>query len=391
MGNVGQNFTFTAPAPDHETTRSSIISRNLAVLIVFVPSLLVQIAIWMLFLGLGVRWAKVPGVSRGRFITTAILVWLAPIAASLVVGIAAYAILQSDPLPRIMASKEPALSAREIFALGAIPVVNVLVTILVLQKALRASMKQTVMVWLMSLAGSLICWALPLLLVKPFLVEAYKITTMSMAPTLVSPHRVTACPRCGGPAFVNSDDRGERPGRPGLHEEGPSELVICGTCRLASAARDIPPSVHSGDRVLVDKLATPHRWDAVVYFLPEDPSVPYISRLAGLPGESVSIREGAVWIDGKKQAVPPIIAGLEYTSRPGLPMLGAAEKPEHAPEWSLGADEYFVLSDFSARAKDSRVWDRGAPGHSPHAVPRSHLHGVVSYIYWPPNRWRRLH
>jgi len=360
-------------------------------LIVGVPCWLVQIAIWLLCLGVGVRWAKVPGVTRGRFITTAVLVWLAQIAASLVLAIAAHAILQGDRPQKIMASDESVLTATQMIALGVGLVVNVLVTMIVLQKVLRASMKQTVMVWLMTLAGSLINWAVVVLLVKPFLVEAYTLPTMSMAPTLIGPHRLTACPRCGGPAYVNSGDRGERSDGPGLDDEARSDLVICGACRRASEARDIPPTVHSGDRILVDKLATPHRWDVVVFLFPEDPRVAYASRVVGLPGESVSIRKGALWIDGKKQAVPRAIAGLEYTRRPGLDMTKDAEEPERAPEWSLGAGEYFVLSDFSARAKDSRVWVEGAPGHAPHALPRSHLQGVVSYIYWPPNRWRRLH
>ena len=54
----------------------------------------------------------------------------------------------------------------------------------------------------------------------------------------------------------------------------------------------------------------------------------------------------------------------------------------------LGLDEYFVLGDFSARSKDSRLWQDGAPGHLPYAVPSDHIIGVVTQIYWPPERWR---
>ena len=56
----------------------------------------------------------------------------------------------------------------------------------------------------------------------------------------------------------------------------------------------------------------------------------------------------------------------------------------------LGDDEYFVLGDFSPQAKDSRLWREGAPGHTPYAVPASHIRGVVTHIYWPPKRWRIL-
>jgi hypothetical protein len=81
----------------------------------------------------------------------------------------------------------------------------------------------------------------------------------------------------------------------------------------------------------VDKLATPRRWDIVVFRIPEEPSVVYVFRLVGLPGESVSIREGLVWINGQKQAVPPALAGLEYASEPGLDTRGG-EEPDAAGE-----------------------------------------------------------
>jgi hypothetical protein len=36
------------------------------------------------------------------------------------------------------------------------------------------------------------------------------------------------------------------------------------------------------------------------------------------------------------------------------------------------------------------LWLEGAPGHPPYAVPESYLHGVVTHVYWPPQRWRIL-
>lgn len=164
----------------------------------------------------------------------------------------------------------------------------------------------------------------------------------------------------------------------------------CSSCR-SSQVTEIPDAVYGPDRFLVDKLSAPKRWDVVVFRYPEDPAIAYVSRLVGLPGERVSIRDGAVWIDGRKQDRPASLDGIEYTPSPGRDRpLGEGTDEEPAPEWELGADEFFVLSDFSSRARDSRAWSEGAPPHPPWAVPRSHLVGVASWIYWPPSRWRTL-
>jgi hypothetical protein len=93
-----------------------------------------------------------------------------------------------------------------------------------------------------------------------------------------------------------------------------------------------------------------------------------------------------VWIDGQPLTPPEAIRGIEYLSKLEywpLELWGTAEKPA-----KLGADEYFVLGDFSAASKDSRLWQKGASGHSPYAVPASYMIGVVTHIYWPPSRWR---
>jgi hypothetical protein len=95
-----------------------------------------------------------------------------------------------------------------------------------------------------------------------------------------------------------------------------------------------------------------------------------------------------VWIDGKKQTPPDSCQGIEYLDRLGKwpdDLWGSAAKPA-----KLGSDEYFVLGDFSACAKDSRLWQQGAPGHPPYAVPASYIVGVVTHIYWPPSRCRAL-
>jgi signal peptidase I len=171
--------------------------------------------------------------------------------------------------------------------------------------------------------------------------------------------------------------------------------MICSDERRSCEVANPPKEEYTGDRILVAKFLHPQRWDVVAFRGPEDPKINYCKRLVGLPGETVTIHDGAVWIDGKKLTPPDSCQGIEYLDR----MEGWPEELWGNPEdfWGnaakpakLGPDEYFVLGDFSANAKDSRLWQKGAPGHPPYAVPESYIIGVVTHIYWPPSRWQVL-
>jgi signal peptidase I len=164
-------------------------------------------------------------------------------------------------------------------------------------------------------------------------------------------------------------------------------LMICDNFHVAQMP-DVDRTVESGDRVLVARFLAPRRWDLVVFRFPEDPSQFHVDRLVGLPGERIHIADGAAWANGKKLVPPDSLKGIEYTSQ--LPstfgdLWGAVNRPA-----VLAENEYYVLGDFSAQSKDSRLWEQGAPGHHPYAVPESHVHGVVTHIYWPLNRCRVL-
>lgn len=140
----------------------------------------------------------------------------------------------------------------------------------------------------------------------------------------------------------------------------------------------------------MNKFLPPRRWDIIAFRYPADPATTFVKRLVGLPGETIFIQDGAVWINGQRIEPPEPLRGIQYLDKmDGLPqgaeICGSKNKPA-----VLGKDEYFVLGDFSARAKDSRLWDIGAPGHAPYAVPVSYVLGVVTHIYWPPNRCRVL-
>jgi signal peptidase I len=128
------------------------------------------------------------------------------------------------------------------------------------------------------------------LLFRTFSAEAYVVPTGSMAPTLLGHHRELVCPNCAFPFDVGVDD------------QGPPARAVCPNC--GSQDFEAQPAVaRNGDRVLVQKFLfdfrPPERWEAAVFLYPADPSQAYVKRVVGLPGESVRIVDGDVWVDGR--------------------------------------------------------------------------------------------
>ncbi len=105
------------------------------------------------------------------------------------------------------------------------------------------------------------------------------------------------------------------------------------------------PSLLNGDRILIDKLkyelTDPERFDVVVFQPNIETSHYYIKRIIALPGETVRIKDGFIYINNKKllepMTVDPIISS------------GLAEE-----EILLGAGEYFLLGDNRNNSEDSR-------------------------------------
>lgn len=103
-------------------------------------------------------------------------------------------------------------------------------------------------------------------------------------------------------------------------------------------------TLYTGDCLIIDKLtyhfSKPKRFDIVVF--PVDNDEDYIKRIIGLPGETVQIIDGYVYINGRQ-----LSENVEHE-----PMLesGLATEPV-----VLNADEYFVLGDNRNRSTDSRM------------------------------------
>ena len=105
-------------------------------------------------------------------------------------------------------------------------------------------------------------------------------------------------------------------------------------------------TLHNGDNLIVDKISyrfrDPKRYDIIVFPYKYEENTYYIKRIIGMPGETVQIRDGYVYIDGKR------LTGDVYGKE-------KIKDPQTAAEpVTLGDDEYFVMGDNRNHSMDSR-------------------------------------
>ena len=145
---------------------------------------------------------------------------------------------------------------------------------------------------------------------RAFVMEAFRIPTGSMADTLKGAHFRLRCPQCR-----YRYDYGFVPTNYGMAEDTipPGPVSIRQDTHCPSCGYDVHDSgkipVANGDRILVLKciyqFQDPRRWDVVVFRNPVNPSENYIKRLIGLPGETIEIIDGDIYIDGLIARKPP--------------------------------------------------------------------------------------
>ena len=329
--------------------------------------LLGSLALQTIAIKWGLKWAKIAEITWWKGLLYLLLFFVV----TLVVAVAIFA-------PIAALNVDPSGPVLEILTTS----IQIIIPILLIVKIWHASIWRAIQSLIPVVVATGVMPLFAIFVIRPFAYEAFVAPTNSMAPTILGNHSTGICPRCGASAYGFVPD-GRRIPRPadGL-------VMMCSKELQSCKVMNISKSVGQPDRFLVSKLHSPRRWDAIVFRLPSDPQVNYVKRLIGLPGDELLIRDGAVWIDGKKLDVPDSLQGIEYLSSiewNGVDHFGAGSTPV-----KLGPDEYFVLGDFSAQAADSRFWETGAPGHPPYAVPRDNVIGVVTHIYWPIGRWRIL-
>ena len=130
------------------------------------------------------------------------------------------------------------------------------------------------------------------------------------------------------------------------------------------------PNFHEHEYLMVDEISyrfnSPKRGEVVVFRYPKDPQEYYIKRLVGLPGETVSIKDGYVYITDTQSKTFKIMENY-------LPSYVATVAISEEPV-KLGDDEYYVMGDNRNGSKDSRSFG---------PVKKSFIVGRVFFRGWP--------
>jgi signal peptidase I len=131
------------------------------------------------------------------------------------------------------------------------------------------------------------------------------------------------------------------------------------------------PLLSDQERIFINKFVyrfeAIHRGDVVVFWYPLDRSKSFIKRVIALPGETVTIRQGVVTVNGTVIPEPYVPPQYEDVSDFG---------PTRVP-----ADSYFVMGDHRISSNDSRVFG---------PVPSQFIYGRAVFAYWPVDHFGSL-
>jgi signal peptidase I len=127
------------------------------------------------------------------------------------------------------------------------------------------------------------------------------------------------------------------------------------------------------ERVIITKMGVKNninRYDIVVLYKPDEPKKSIIKRIIALPDEIVEIKQGDVYIDGKRLPEPylPGAKDIMFRSIDMKPLL-------------VQKNHYFVMGDNRTVSQDSRVFG---------PVPQEYIYGKTFLRYWPFSRFGKV-
>lgn len=137
------------------------------------------------------------------------------------------------------------------------------------------------------------------------------------------------------------------------------------TGRFRVEGPSMNPNLNAGQYLIINRIVyrlhPPRRGDIVVFHHPRNGDRDLIKRVIGLPGETVEVRQGQVYIDGTLLEEPYVLYRGRYSAY-----------------YELGPDEFFVLGDNRPNSDDSHNWGVLTAGK---------IVGKAWVSYWPPSDW----
>ena len=131
-------------------------------------------------------------------------------------------------------------------------------------------------------------------------------------------------------------------------------------------------TIMTGDRIFGNRLAysfgVPERGDIIIFKFPDDEKQLFIKRVIGLPGDTVDIVDGKIYINGSDTPLdePYLLEAMDTSIDDNAPYV--------VPE-----NSYFVLGDNRNRSRDSRLWTNTY-------VHREQILGKAAFRYFPFNK-----
>lgn len=135
------------------------------------------------------------------------------------------------------------------------------------------------------------------------------------------------------------------------------------------------PTLHNGDRMIVNKLGKANRFDIIVFHAPEQKD--YIKRVIGLPGDTVEYKNDTLYINGVAQE-EPYLEKYKQQNYEG-PFTEDFTLEEIIGEKTVPEGELFVLGDNRRSSKDSRHIG---------TISLDKVIGDTKLVYWPPKDFR---
>jgi signal peptidase I len=244
------------------------------------------------------------------------------------------------------------------------------------------------------LTESLIFLALAVTMFRWSAVEGYIISTGSMAPGLLGYHRRVTCPACGfeftvgapgpQPQFADRKTTGLIFAQDVALSVAVPQTATCPNCDLGGIDLAALP-ITEGDQILVHKEAFlwrqllrhegPRRWEVAAFRNPEDPTLTYVKRIAGLPGETIELEDGDVYADGELQRKP-------FARQLGTRVLVHAN--DYAPdETSADWQPRWLIEDADSS------WERNDRSFETHATGNEGRSAVSDYRWVRYEHWIR--